>query len=126
MQAAKNGHTEVVSLLLEHKSPGCGLQEHDMFNQTPLHYAAMSCRLVCAKLLTSHGAMPSVQDVQGVSPMHLACERNAIEVGVRLYVVVFFIVIIIIFFSSILLRLLLPHFFFFFFLFLPLPTHVST
>ena len=75
--AAKNGHAEVVKLLLA-RGAAPGAQRDDKL--APLHLAAMKGRREVVELLIKHRAKPDVQDKDGWTPLHYAASNGDLEV----------------------------------------------
>ncbi|KAL9128495.1 MAG: hypothetical protein Q9217_002845 [Psora testacea] len=69
-EAALQGHTEIVQLLIDHK---CHLEIVDASGMTPLHYAALGDWVPVGKSLLTAGASVNVKGHHDITPLHLAC-----------------------------------------------------
>ena len=76
--AARVGHADILSLLLEH---GADLEGRAKYNMTPLHQASWNGRLEAARLLLDHGADINAREEEDWTPLHCAARtRNNIQV----------------------------------------------
>jgi cell division septum initiation protein DivIVA len=64
-EAAKEGHVEMVQLLLEHKA---AINYVNDLGDSPLHMAVESGSLDTASLLLESGALPGCKNIRGLSP----------------------------------------------------------
>jgi len=76
-KAAKNGHYNVVELLLE-KGVFVGILDRN--GQTPLHRAASNGHLNIAELLIAKNADVNIVSKTGTTPLHLACEVGNVDI----------------------------------------------
>ncbi|XP_062439358.1 ankyrin repeat domain-containing protein 26 [Rhea pennata] len=67
--ACANGHTEVVSYLVENK---CKLNLCDSDDRSPLMKAVQCQQEQCVAILLAHGANPNLADANGNTALHLA------------------------------------------------------
>ncbi|XP_010226592.1 PREDICTED: ankyrin repeat domain-containing protein 26, partial [Tinamus guttatus] len=67
--ASANGHSEVVSYLVENK---CKLNLCDSDDRTPLMKAVQCQQKECVAILLAHGASPDIADATGNTALHLA------------------------------------------------------
>ncbi|XDB56234.1 hypothetical protein ABFV05_009850 [Capra hircus] len=79
--ACANGHSAVVTLLLERK---CLLNLCDSENRTALMKAVECQEEECATLLLEHGADPNVMDVSGNTALHYAVFCQNISLAAKL------------------------------------------
>ncbi|XP_055401341.1 ankyrin repeat domain-containing protein 62-like [Bubalus kerabau] len=79
--ACANGHSAVVTLLLERK---CLLNVCDNENRTALMKAVECQEEECATLLLEHGADPNVMDVRGNTALHYAVFCQNISLAAKL------------------------------------------
>ena len=86
--AARNGNSQIVSLLLAH---GASIDAVDGEHATPLHYAADHDRIDMVKLLVEAGANPNALDWNLQSPAmraakqgHVNCVRILLEAGANI------------------------------------------
>ncbi|XP_043335533.1 ankyrin repeat domain-containing protein 26-like [Cervus canadensis] len=79
--ACANGHTAVVTLLLERK---CLLNLCDNERRTALMKAVECQEEECATLLLAHGADPNVRDVRGNTALHCAVFCQNISLAAKL------------------------------------------
>ena len=73
-QAAKYGHTEMISLLLQHKS---NVDLKDLRGYTPLMHAVSN--ISCFELLLSAGADPYTTTQDGETVLMMACEKGEVQ-----------------------------------------------
>jgi hypothetical protein len=90
--AAKNGHLDVVKMLLKHKANPNKIATLDRFkgydsfnfaNHTPLHQAALNGHASIVHTLLKHGADPNLVGDDPLTPLHLA-SKNGHDKVVRL------------------------------------------
>ena len=74
--AARAGHTDILSLLLEH---GADVDGQGMFGQTPLHRAAWSGKLEIGRCLLDHGANIHARDEEDWTPLFTAVFKGHVE-----------------------------------------------
>jgi ankyrin repeat protein len=74
--AARAGHTDILSLLLEH---GADVDGQGMFGQTPLHRAAWSGKLEIGRCLLDHDANIHAQDDEDWTPLFTAVFKGHVE-----------------------------------------------
>ena len=67
--AAKNGHSEVVELLLKNRAEINALNSYD---RTPLHLGASNGYSEVVKILLKHGAKSNLRDKSNYTPLHHA------------------------------------------------------
>ncbi|KAF5621165.1 ankyrin repeat [Fusarium tjaetaba] len=77
-EAAANGHTEIVRVLLNSKASA--LVSDDKQRKTPLHHAAENGTLSVCKLLLQHRADVKAADVDRKTPLHFAAIHGKPEV----------------------------------------------
>ena len=76
--AAREGHAEILSLLLEHRAD---LEGRDRIKMTPLHRASWSGKLEAAQYLVDQGANINIRDEDDWTPLHCAVKiENSIQV----------------------------------------------
>ncbi|OJH30342.1 Phosphocholine transferase AnkX [Wolbachia endosymbiont of Armadillidium vulgare] len=75
--AAFNGHTEVVTTLLENRAK---VDKKGAGGETPLHLAAENGHTEIVKALIGKGAKVDEKDVSGGTPLHLAAKNGHTEV----------------------------------------------
>ncbi len=71
--ACLEGHTELVLYLLEHGGPGIGLDYRDADGRSTLYVLALENQVQMAELLLEHGANSEAADLEGRTPLHVAC-----------------------------------------------------
>ncbi|XP_071071574.1 ankyrin repeat domain-containing protein 26 isoform X1 [Dasypus novemcinctus] len=79
--ACANGHTEVVTLLVERK---CQINLCDSENRTALIKAVQCQDEECATILLEHGADPNLADVSGNTALHYAVYGQNIPIAAKL------------------------------------------
>ena len=72
-EAAYNGHSKVIELLLSH---GANRESTDLYGSTALHVAAMNGHKQALELLLSSGASVAATDHLERTPLHLAAEKG--------------------------------------------------
>ncbi|KAG9306080.1 hypothetical protein G9A89_015984 [Geosiphon pyriformis] len=80
--AARIGNEDICRLLLENRAE-VNVVTPELFS-TPLHRAAAENHSRVVKLLLKYGADPRVQDSDGQTPLHKACENVFQEVAIML------------------------------------------
>ncbi|CAL4091548.1 unnamed protein product [Meganyctiphanes norvegica] len=81
--AAKDGHIEIMIVLLSH---GCPLNaETDLCKTTPMHYAAFGGQFNSVKWLIENGANPLAEDWEGDTPAHEAYFNGHPELGMFIF-----------------------------------------
>ena len=90
ISAAKNGHWDIVPLLLRLGAETDNKSENNI--DTPLHYAASNGHIDVVKVLLDGGADPNVETMNGWTPLHSAAKeghkdvaRLLIDAGLRSY-----------------------------------------
>jgi hypothetical protein len=76
--AAREGHADILSLLLEH---GADLDGRAEYNMTPLHRASWKGNFEAARCLLDHGANINAREMDDWTPLHCAVYvKNNIQV----------------------------------------------
>lgn len=78
-EAALNGHTECLSLLLELGSKVDAAAYNNNGPNTPLHYAARHGHVRCVELLLIHGADWKSSNKYGENPLHCTAMRGHVD-----------------------------------------------
>nr|VZI28361.1 unnamed protein product [Spirometra erinaceieuropaei] len=78
IEAAKDGHTDVVRLLLQY---GASVSQVSSNGYTALHYAATNGHLDCVRLLLQYKSPLEVQNENGHTPLMEAASNGHIEVA---------------------------------------------
>ena len=78
-EAALHGHTECLSLLLEHGSKVDTAAYNNNGPNTPLHYAARHGHVRCVELLLMHGADWRSINMYGENPLHCTAMRGHVD-----------------------------------------------
>ena len=76
LQAARHGHKDVVTLLLNEGCPA-DIRESDGF--TALHVAAQYGHIDIIEMLVNHGLDVNVEDIEGMTPLHSAAVEGQLE-----------------------------------------------
>jgi hypothetical protein len=74
--AARRGHVDILSLLLEY---GADLDGRGIYDSTPLHRASWFVKLEAARYLLDHGANIDAQDDDDWTPLYLAAIDGHVE-----------------------------------------------
>jgi hypothetical protein len=74
--AAVGGHSDIISLLLEHDAD---VDTRDKEGATPLHWAPDGGKLDIGQCLLHHGADINVRDEQGLTPLFDAARQERVE-----------------------------------------------
>ncbi|CAB0032608.1 unnamed protein product [Trichogramma brassicae] len=53
----------------------------DKLGRTPLHYAVLTCRIDNVMMLLTQGADPNSADTEGVTPLHIVCQKKYDDLG---------------------------------------------
>lgn len=76
--AAKKGHCEVVTLLLQ-RFAQVNVQASSLHDETPLHYACKYGRTPVVRLLLAGGADPGIATTKGKTPLQYAQDKKQTE-----------------------------------------------
>jgi hypothetical protein len=76
--AARAGHADILSLLLEH---GADVDCRGFYGETPLHRASWNGKLEAGKCLLDHGADINAINNEGLTPLFHAVIRGQVEVA---------------------------------------------
>ena len=74
---ARNGNIELCRGLFK---KGMNANPRDIWQRTPLHWAAFEGQMETLRLLIESGANLSIEDDRGNTPLHLSCRQSHIEV----------------------------------------------
>ena len=74
--AARSGHADILSLLLEH---GADIDGQDIYGQTPLHRASRNPQVEAVQCLLDHGADVNALDINDWTPLFLAASEEHVE-----------------------------------------------
>lgn len=78
--AALRGNIGAVRLLLQYLPPTCSVNEPKDDGFTALHLCSLNNHLEVSQALIQHGADPDAQNVNLQTPLHLAVERQNIQI----------------------------------------------
>ena len=76
--ASRNGHVEVVRLLVEH---GADATTQDELGWTPLHWASAAGSVEVTRILIENGADVTAQDEDGLTPLHRASKSGCVDLA---------------------------------------------
>lgn len=73
----KNGHVRIAEMLLSHDAD---INAKDKYRRTPLHIAVYNKKLEGVYFLLDKGSDPTIEDINGLTGLHIASEQGYTEI----------------------------------------------